>query len=248
MDAMKENIRKLIPPLLLGFLVNSLNSFSLLKNNFRNKVIIRKNTTDCWMFRQIFIKKEYNINYEINPKLILDLGANVGYASLFFSKKFPNSKIIAIEPEKENFKYLKKNTSSYKNITPVFGGVWNKDTYLELKRTCCGECGYLFEETNKPSLIRAYSIETILNKFAKDFKKIDILKIDIEGSEKELFSSNFNKWLKRTKILILGVHDKLKPGCQKSINKALKNYNYKLKLKGENKFYFIKNEKENNQD
>jgi FkbM family methyltransferase len=242
---MNENIRKLIPNFLLSFLVDSTNNFYLWKNRFKNKVIIRKNTTDCWMFRQIFVKKEYDINYGIVPRLILDLGANVGYASLFFSKKFPNSKIIALEPDKENFKFLKKNTNSYKNILPRFGGIWNKDAYLKLKGTCCGECGYLFEETSEPSLIKAYSIETLLNKFAPSFKKIDILKIDIEGSEKELFSSNFNKWLNKTKILILEVHDKIKPGCQESIDKALKNYNYKLKLKGENRFYFIKNEKTN---
>jgi hypothetical protein len=51
----------------------------------------RKGTTDFSVYYQVFIKKEYDIDYEKVPKLIIDGGANVGYASVFFCKKISRS-------------------------------------------------------------------------------------------------------------------------------------------------------------
>ena len=70
----------------------------------------------------------------------------------------------------------------------------------------------------------------------KDFNlsTIDILKIDIEGSEKEVFSEGYEPWLKKTKCLIIEVHDGLKKGCSKSVFKATTYFNFSFKRSGEN--------------
>ena len=67
-----------------------------------------------------------------------------------------------------------------------------------------------------------------------NFPKIDILKLDIEGSEKELFETNFEDWLPKTKILIIELHDAMKTGCSKSVFNAISKYDFSFSIKGEN--------------
>ena len=52
-------------------------------------------------------------------KTIFDLGANIGIETIRMKKMFPNSKIISVELEKENFKLLQKNTKALKNVETI---------------------------------------------------------------------------------------------------------------------------------
>jgi hypothetical protein len=70
-------------------------------------------------------------------------------------------------------------------------------------------------------------------------EQIDILKIDIEGSEKELFESDYDYWLSRTKILIIELHDRLKPETSKTVFKALLNYQFSVIIKGQNLVFYM---------
>ena len=63
--------------------------------------------------------------------------------------------------------------------------------------------------------------------------KIDLLKLDIEGSEKELFSTGYEKWLDKVNIIILELHEKMRAGATESFYNAIKNYDFKeIKLRG----------------
>src|SRR4051812_5012592 len=77
------------------------------------KIAIRNNSSDWTVFKQVFIWKEYEYPVPFIPATILDAGANVGYAALWFNRKFPNAKIISLEPENSNFEILLKNTRNY---------------------------------------------------------------------------------------------------------------------------------------
>ena len=57
-------------------------------------------------------------------------------------------------------------------------------------------------------------------------EQIDILKLDIEGAEKEVFSSSTLSLLERTRIIFIEVHDFLKYGCSENLFSAIKEYNY----------------------
>ena len=80
------------------------------------------------------------------------------------------------------------------------------------------------------STVRSFTLKEIMDKY--NSSTIDLLKVDIEGAEKELFSSNYEYWLPRTKVLIIETHDRLKQGCSKSIFAALASYNFSLDIKG----------------
>ena len=70
---------------------------------------------------------------------------------------------------------------------------------------------------------------------------IDILKMDVEGSEKEIFESNYEHWLSKTKCLIIELHDRMRKGSSDSVFAAVSKYNFTKLESGEN-VVFINNE------
>lgn len=201
------------------------------------KFFLRKNTSDYEVLKDIFAERTYDINYRMTPKIILDCGANIGLSSLFFNMRFPEAKIISIEPEDSNYRLLCENTKDIKNIIPIKAGLWNRKCNLEVKDIGLDKFGFVVEETTDSSGVKAESIDSLMENYEIEF--IDILKIDIEGSEKEVFEKN-NEWLKKVGVLIIELHDRMKKGCAKSLFTALMNYDYDFELSGENLIFYFK--------
>ncbi|MHA8066976.1 FkbM family methyltransferase [Aquirufa sp. ROCK2-A2] len=203
---------------------------------------LRNHSSDFSVFYQIFLKHEYAINFAFEPKVILDCGANVGLASVYFKNRFPQSKIISIEPDRDNFDMLLQNTRGYSDVFCVKGAVWNKETNLIIKDQGIGSWGFMIEESSLQTndSIKSYTIAQLMTQFGID--QIDILKIDIEGSEKELFESNFETWLPKTKVIIIELHDKMRAGSTRSFFNALSTFDYSLEMSGENLIVFLNQE------
>src|SRR5262245_14031180 len=70
------------------------------------KLSIRPRTSDRYVFEQIFLDEDYALSADLNPRFIVDGGANVGYASIYFAHRYPDAEIVAIEPDAENFQIL----------------------------------------------------------------------------------------------------------------------------------------------
>ena len=161
-------------------------------------------------------------------------GGNVGLAALYFANAYPDAKIVSVEPESNNYNMLVDNTRAYDNIYPIQSGLWNKSTYLKVKNIGLGDWGFVVEECDKEDAetFRALSIADIMTQYQAD--EIDILKLDIEGAEKEVFTSNYDRWLPKTKILIVELHDRMKAGCSSAFIKAIAQYNFTIHPLGEN--------------
>jgi FkbM family methyltransferase len=86
------------------------------------------------MFRQIFVELEYQPPHDVRDvRLVLDCGANVGYSSAFFLTQFPNSHVIAIEPDPDNFLLLENNLGPYQGrFLAIESAIWSKPTQLVL--------------------------------------------------------------------------------------------------------------------
>src|SRR5437667_11569462 len=63
----------------------------------RNPVHIRIRTTDTSTYSDILVGGEYAFDLPFAPKIIVDAGANIGMASIYFTHRYPDAKIIAIE-------------------------------------------------------------------------------------------------------------------------------------------------------
>ena len=160
--------------------------------------------------------------------------------SIYIKNILPDATIVAIEPEPDNFTQLKTNTELYKNVYLENAGLWNKKTKLKVfDKYNLGSWGFVVEENNETGNIDAVSIGDLMLKY--DMPYVDILKIDIEGSEKDVFSYNYDNWLPKVKLIIIELHDKMNTGTTKAFFEAInKTYtNYTLSIKGEN--LYIKN-------
>src|SRR5438128_1024549 len=60
---------------------------------------IRPSTSDLRVVLKVLADHEYTTPLPINPKLIIDAGANIGISALYFANRYPNARIYAIEPE-----------------------------------------------------------------------------------------------------------------------------------------------------
>ncbi|MBL7699211.1 MAG: FkbM family methyltransferase [Chitinophagaceae bacterium] len=222
-------------------MLEQLNKFRLLKGvvgikfpGVKHRLYLRPGTSDFKLFRNIFISGEYDINLPFIPETIIDGGGNIGMAAIIFANRYPHAKIITIEPEDSNFELLQKNVSAYKNIIPLKGGIWRSSSYLKIINPNSGKWAFRIEETSAPdeNSIKGFSIDDIIKQ--QEWRNADLVKLDIEGSEKEVFEHNPGTWLNSAKGLIIELHDWLKPNCSDAVCGAVKRYNFRRSERGEN--------------
>lgn len=199
---------------------------------FKYNIELRTNTSDYDVFLQIFALNGYTFDIDLVPKVIVDCGANIGLTSIYYSNKYPQAKIIAIEPEKSNYETMVKNTCNYPNITCINKGVWKKTCMLEIIDENVSNWEFMVRESNSKTGISALSIPDLIKEFK--ISQIDILKMDIEGSEKEVFEENIVSWIPFVKVLIIELHDRYKYGCSQALFKSLVPYQYDVQMKGDN--------------
>jgi FkbM family methyltransferase len=169
--------------------------------------------------------------------LMVDCGANVGFTARYFLEKFPNLKVICLEPDFSNFVVAKKNLNHYADrINICQNAVWYKPCKTEVIEGHYGNGGkwaLQVRETEKEGGVPATDLNIIL-----DGQNADniFIKIDIEGAEKEVLGKN-TKWAKRCNFLAIEVHDE---EALKIFNRFADDYNMKnIGLFGE--MYLLKN-------
>ena len=201
----------------------------------RHPVFLRPGTIDEYTFREIFLMKDYDLEYEPDGSehpVIIDAGANIGLSSVYFAVRFPDAIIESFEPEEENFALLKKNTEKYPNIRPHKSALWWKSGFLSVVDKGYGLRGYVTVETGNGDLTPALSPEDLMKQ--NNYSGFYIVKMDIEGAEKELFDHQAEKWLPQVKYLIIELHDRMRPGTSMSFFRALEPYSYSISISGEN--------------
>ena len=203
---------------------------------------LRNNGTDAGIFGQVFIDRQYQYPVNFEPKTIIDAGANIGLSALYFAHRFPQASVVALEPDKNNFDIAVQNTNACSRIKILNKGIWDKNTFLEIIDSTVTNDAFMVKESQVPTAnsIEATDINSIVEQ--EGWNSIDILKIDIEGSEKELFAANYEKWLPMTKMIFVEIHDDMKHGCSTSVFKAISKYNFSFAMKHENLIFINRDE------
>ena len=188
---------------------------------------LRLNTSDVATCDHVLVDKEYQFDPSKPPKVIVDAGANIGLSSIYFANRFPQARIIAIEPEMTNFALLKRNIGGYPKILATHIALWNENTELDIVDPGYGKWGFRTrsnttgDSTKACGKVRALTVDRIMDEHGFDF--IDILKMDIEGAEKEVFE-DASKWITKVGVLIIELHDRFKTGCSRSFYNATNNF------------------------
>jgi FkbM family methyltransferase len=193
---------------------------------------IRLRSSDAGVFKQVLLEGEYHHGISTPPHVIVDAGANIGLASVFYANKYPEARIIAIEPEESNYEMLKRNTVNYRNIIAIRGALWKEDKDISVVDPGRGEYGFQTKDTEDSRFartvgcVRGMTVDGIMRNFALNY--IDVLKIDIEGSEKEVFE-NSRAWINKVGVIAIELHDSIRPGCSRSFYQATKEFSHEIR-------------------
>lgn len=217
---------------------------------------LRETVSDHAVFWQCLVAQHYNLDayphtrrllkaYDSMVKagktpIIIDGGGNIGLSAIWFAHKFPESKIVVVEPEPSSFDLLLKNIDAYRStIHPIHGAIWPQPGTLTIKNPGAQAASIRVEacqEGSPPASggegVRAYTIDELLSLAGGN--EAFLVKLDIEGSQKEVFEGNTG-WVGRSHLIILELDDWHYPwmGTSRSFFKCLSNHPFEYLLGGE---------------
>lgn len=145
-------------------------------------------SSDFGFFNEIVVDDIYHTSLYSAPHKIIDVGANIGVFSILVASMFPEATVISIEPEKSNFECLQKNIelSEAKNITAINGAIATKsgEAPLFVSKVNAGNHSLYGDGKNGTAteMVKTYTLN--------EFLPADILKLDAEGIEYEIFKNS----------------------------------------------------------
>jgi FkbM family methyltransferase len=200
------------------------------------KLFARRFHTDIDVLWGALRKRECDVALKDPPRLIVDGGANVGFTTVFYAHKYPDAQIVAIEPDDENCELLRRNCRAYPNVVLMQGGLWNSDRYLEIENPGDASWSFRLREVPVPTRnsVKGITIPEILRRC--NTNEVDILKLDIEGAERFLFSTGCNDWIRKVKAIVIEVHNK---ACREAVLRATSEHGFAMSQQHE-KLVFVR--------
>jgi FkbM family methyltransferase len=189
-------------------------------------------SSDIDVFAQIFAWEGYACLQSISsPRWILDLGANAGYSSAYLLSRFPAARVIAVEPDPSNYQLCRRNLEPYGERARVIeGAAWSTRSRLATQRGAFGDGREWATQVvaSADGTVEGYDIPSLLAMAGGE--EIDILKVDIERSELEVFGGSSARWLPAVRNICIELHG---PDCREVFLRALETFEYDLEYSGE---------------
>jgi FkbM family methyltransferase len=165
------------------------------------RVRYRLNKGDLHSIREIWFQETYRLPFPVTTGVLLDLGANIGMASVWLTKKYKFTRVIAVEPDSSNAQLARENLELNRiNGIVLEAAVGPKEPSARFESSEYSNQGKLSEHG---SLVPVTTVGTILQTCA--VTHLALVKIDIEGSEQSLFDGPL-EWLSRTDAIIIEFH------------------------------------------
>lgn len=165
---------------------------------------------DGFIHSEVFEHQYYDLQLGETPLTILDLGANVGFTAIYFGRLYPQARIACVEPVPLNLRSLKRNLQMNQVQAEVIEAAVDTNDGMVSMQLLPADYGHKvidsIEGTRGSEVIDvpAICIPTLLHRLCWD--RIDLLKIDIEGHEKILFSDKC-EWLSVVETICIECHD-----------------------------------------
>jgi FkbM family methyltransferase len=186
----------------------------------------RDTEADRGVVQQVLVDQQYSVDWLIKTgwpdiaraatrsgsggvPLIVDCGANIGASALYFRLVFPESQVVAIEPEQENFELLRHNTALLSGVTVLQNAIASEPRLVQI--TDSGDGSWAFRAGVDAVAgvvlgeVQAITIDDVLLAVAPDAVPF-MLKVDIEGAEGDLFA-NRHDTLARFPVVVIELHD-----------------------------------------
>jgi FkbM family methyltransferase len=168
------------------------------------------------------------------PRYILDCGANVGYSSAYFLRTYPDGRVLAIEPDRGNYELCRLNLRAEiaaGRAVVLRAALWHRDERLlisnqgpEWARTV-GRAAAMAEGGD---WVEGYPLSKLIE--ISGFPRIDLLKIDIEGAELQVFEHGISpELLHSVATIAIELHG---PECRRVFLSALPDDTFELRHSG----------------
>lgn len=245
-----RDLTKMGPRFLVQGLRSQKKTGSLRKIDIRGvgSISVRAGDSDFDTLRQVFRNQDYEIvttaaadrvraRYDAivasgKRPVIVDAGANIGAASLWFRHQYPQAAVIAIEPDPANVTMLKKNVTGT-DIRVLDAAIGSEEGFVALHND---GASWAVQTERSSSGLR---IVTVLDAVAEvPDAELFIVKVDIEGFESDLFETNTG-WIDQADVIYIEPHDWLFPGKQtsRSFQREMGKRDFELLIRGENLIY-----------
>lgn len=195
---------------------------SLKFRRLMHPVFVRPGTEDIGAFVQNIVREEYG-EFELDeaPQTLIDAGAYIGDTSAYFLSRFPTLQSIALEPNPESFLMAEKNLLPYGervSLLPFALSSSEEPVYFSGE-----EMGARINESGGIK-VEAITVSKLLERFPDGH--VNILKMDIEGAEDEIFRADISEWLPKVDCIIVETHG---PEITRNVLEALKNNGWTAK-------------------
>lgn len=161
----------------------------------------------------------------LKHNFIIDAGGYIGTSAIKLARRYPNATVVTIEPDIGNFGSLQRNVADISNVVPVRAALMAQGGgSIELRDP--GLNTWAFTTVANPlnsdaapviGTAPTVSIPELMRRFNKD--GIDIIKIDIEGAEVDLFADR-PEWVANTEAIFIELHDTTVAGCEETFANA----------------------------
>jgi|GEM_PF-903296 len=184
------------------------------------RILVRANTPDVLVAGNS-LSGEFDESIKaaqpLQHNFIIDAGGYIGTAAIVFAEAFPAATVVTLEPSRENFALLSRNVRPYPNIVAINAALGDRQGVVTLRDVGEREWGYSIVDGHKGYAsatimhdVEVTTIPSLLRRF--DATGIDLLKLDIEGSELSVLRASAD-WISSTRVIIAELHDGFVPGC-----------------------------------
>jgi FkbM family methyltransferase len=164
------------------------------------------NQGDIQSVREVMVDQIYRLPNSITPSVMVDLGANIGLASVFYHCEYDCEVIICVEPLLRNVTMLEENIKLNGMTALVHhAAISSTAGTVRFKSDRCSNLGRI-DNDDGDILVSSITMNEVLRNTPNNW--IDLLKIDIEGHEQTFLSQN-NGWLERVGAILIEFHPTL---------------------------------------
>ena len=173
-------------------------------------IAFRKGMSERHAFAQVFIKREYDFDWGGELERIVDAGANVGLATLYFKERFPRARIAAVEPHPGNAEAYRGNTAHLKGVELFEAALHCRSgEALAVTDEGYGSNAFMTRPDGAGKAVAEVATITVSDLMERmGWPSLDLVKLDIEGGEGVLFEENLD-WMDVTRHIVLEFHERM---------------------------------------